>query len=127
VSVKDLEWKCSVLEGAIAERRSKLKLFVGLTVAVAVGSVGVIAVGTTIWPALLPLVEKIGGTPAASALLACIGATPTFRECLEQWGGLRTMEDMKRGYKTNPSRVLVDKMDRLFWRYFEQRAGSLGA
>jgi hypothetical protein len=127
VAVKDLAWKCSVLEGAIVERRSKLKLFVGLTVAVAAGSFVVIAAGTTIWPDLLPLVDKIGGTSAASTLLACIGATPTFRECLEQWGGLRTMQDMKRGYETNPSRVLVEKMDMLFWRYFEQRAGSLGA
>lgn len=127
VTVKDLDWKCSVLEGAIAERRSKLKLFVALTAVIAVGSVAVIVVGTTMRPDLLPLVEKIGGTPAASALLACIGGTPTFRECLQQWGGLRTMEDMKRGYQRNPSPVLVDKMDKLFWRYFEQRAGSLTA
>jgi hypothetical protein len=125
VAVKDLEWKCSVLEGGIKDGRSKLRLFAILTGAIALGSVVVIVVGTTISPNLIPLLEKIGGTPAASALVACVGSTPTFRECLAQWSGVRTMEDMKRGYQKNPSDALVQRLDKLFFQYFEHRAGSL--
>ena len=88
---------------------------------------GIARVGRGVWSRIGSAASWARRRPifAASALVACIGSTPTFRECLAQWSGVRTMEDMKRGYQKNPSEALVHRLDKLFFQYFEHRAGSL--
>lgn len=123
-AAKDLKFKIQVLDGIIVECRKKCWFFGVFAASIIVGSLALIVLGMTTTSTLPTLINQIGGTPVASTLIAGVGSIPTLRECMEQWSAIRGLEDLKRGYLSNPSKAMLEKLDQVFVERFAKRAGA---
>ena len=119
----DVNWKRSVIEAAIRERRDKLRFYAILLGGIWLVALVLIVFGSTIDKQLLPWFEAFGGTKLASTLVASIGSVPSLRECLDQWSGIHGLEDIRNGYVEGISEDSEKKLDELFWHLIGQRAG----
>jgi hypothetical protein len=115
---EDAAWKASVIDGAIAQRRFRLKLFAGLLLVIWIGAFGLIPVAAAMGIGISAALEAIGGGPLASLAVATFGSLPTVRECLDQWSAIRSYQDLKRGYEQTPSEPTLQKLDEVFWGIF---------